>query len=112
MIPAQKLRGVKMVVQVTNTGSDLRGNQFDLAVPGGGVGLFNACEKQFHAPHDGWGRRYGGVTSEAECKQLPNMLQEACRFRFRFMRGVSCPNVKFTEIECPQELINISKCRP
>lgn len=50
-----------MVVQVTNTGSDLSKNNFDIAIPGGGVGLFNGCSNQWNAPVDGWGDRYGGV---------------------------------------------------
>lgn len=39
--------GKKMVVQATNTGGGLSdGNHFDIAIPGGGVGQFNACTKQ------------------------------------------------------------------
>ena len=37
------IAGKKFMVQATNTGSDLGAGQFDLAIPGGGVGLFNAC---------------------------------------------------------------------
>jgi hypothetical protein len=66
--------GKKMAVQITNSGSDLGSNQFDLAIHGGGVGTFNGCQKQFNAPADGWGERYGGVGSKAECKQLPAAL--------------------------------------
>lgn len=50
-----------MIVQVTNTGSDLGKNHFDIAMPGGGVGLFNGCSAQWNASVDGWGDRYGGV---------------------------------------------------
>ncbi|KAG5869047.1 hypothetical protein JTB14_031678 [Gonioctena quinquepunctata] len=65
----------KMVVQVTNAGSDLLLNQFDLAMPGGGVGLRSSCTKQWNVPADGWGERYGGVTSEAGCDELPEQLR-------------------------------------
>ena len=34
-----------MIVQATNTGGDLSEGQFDLAIPGGGVGL---CEFLIH----------------------------------------------------------------
>lgn len=35
-----------MIVQATNTGGDLAQGQFDLAIPGGGVGIcmFNECD--------------------------------------------------------------------
>jgi len=33
--------GKKMIVQATNTGGDLGNNHFDIAMPGGGVGIFN-----------------------------------------------------------------------
>jgi hypothetical protein len=36
-----------MIVQATNVGADVGEGQFDLAIPGGGVGLFNACTKQW-----------------------------------------------------------------
>jgi hypothetical protein len=48
-----------MVVQVTNTGSDLGENHFDLAIPGSGVGLFpQGCSKQFNGAR--MGNTYGG----------------------------------------------------
>lgn len=53
--------GKRMIVQATNTGADLGHNHFDIAMPGGGVGIFNACSTQYNAPTDGWGQRYGGV---------------------------------------------------
>ena len=50
-----------MIVKVTNTGSDVAGNQFDLMIPGGGVGLFNACSRQWGS--DDLGAQYGGFLS-------------------------------------------------
>jgi len=52
--------GKKMIVQATNTGGDLNSNQFDLAIPGGGVGIFNGCTTEWGAPSSGWGAQYGG----------------------------------------------------
>jgi len=68
------INGKQMVVQITNTGGDLRNNHFDIQMPGGGVGFFNGCSSQFGAPNDGWGDRYGGVKSAADCSQLPTEL--------------------------------------
>lgn len=88
-----------MIVQVTNTGHDLGYDHFDIQIPGGGVGYFNqGCIAQWNAGPNGWGgnykfannirkilsnhfsypilERYGGVSSEAQCSQLPAVLQE------------------------------------
>lgn len=100
-----------MLVQVTNTGSDLGSNQFDLAIPGGGVGIFNkGCSSQSGAPGNGWGNQYGGVNSEGECNQLPVDLQQGCKFRFRFMKGASNPDVNFEQVACPPEIVAFTGC--
>lgn len=39
--------GKTLVVQATNTGGDLGSNQFDLLIPGGGVGIYNGCTSQY-----------------------------------------------------------------
>ncbi|KAJ8951912.1 hypothetical protein NQ318_019891, partial [Aromia moschata] len=99
------LAGKSFAIQVTNTGGDLGSNQFDLAIPGGGVGIFTeGCSTQWGTPSNGWGDQYGGVASDADCSQLPEVLQPGCHFRFQFMNGVSNPQVQFTQIECPSEL--------
>lgn len=41
------ISGKKMIVQATNTGGDLGGNQFDLMIPGGGLGIFDGCTPQY-----------------------------------------------------------------
>lgn len=49
------ISGKKMIVQATNTGADLANGQFDLAIPGGGVGIYNGCTDEWGAPSSGWG---------------------------------------------------------
>nr|QCF40874.1 glycoside hydrolase family 45 protein [Diabrotica virgifera virgifera] len=106
-----QLAGKQMLVQIVNTGSDLNENQFDLQIPGGGVGIFNlGCMTQWGTGEDGWGRRYGGVSSIEECSILPEVLQPGCRFRFQFMEGVDNPKVSFQEVKCPAELVAVSAC--
>jgi hypothetical protein len=57
--PGSKLiKGKQMIVKVTNTGGDVGGSQFDLMVPGGGVGQFNACSRQWGTSD--LGAQYGG----------------------------------------------------
>lgn len=100
-----------MIVQVTNTGSDLGANQFDIAIPGGGVGIFDkGCSSQWGVPSTGWGDRYGGVSSESQCSELPSALQEGCKFRFEFMGGVSNPAVSFEQVDCPSEIVSVTGC--
>ncbi|KAJ8950370.1 hypothetical protein NQ314_007909 [Rhamnusium bicolor] len=106
------LSGKRMVVQVTNTGGDLGSNQFDLAIPGGGVGIFtDGCSSQWGAPGSGWGDQYGGVRSEADCAQLPAVYQDGCKFRFEFMENVSNPPITFEQVECPSELTSTTGCQ-
>nr|BAF57356.1 putative glycosyl hydrolase family45 [uncultured symbiotic protist of Hodotermopsis sjoestedti] len=104
------VNGKKMVVQVTNTGGDLGSNQFDLAIPGGGVGIYNGCTSQYNAGSDGWGSRYGGVSSRADCSQLPSALQGGCQFHFDWFGGADNPSVNFQEVSCPSELTGITGC--
>lgn len=100
-----------MLVQYVNTGSDLANNHFDIAIPGGGVGLFPlGCQRQWNASSHGWGDRYGGVHTKEECSELPRPLQGGCRFRFDFMEGVPNPNVTFYQVKCPPELVAITGC--
>nr|AKH90729.1 cellulase I [Batocera horsfieldi] len=105
------LQGKTMVVQITNTGGDLGSNQFDIAIPGGGVGIFTeGCSSQWGCPSSGWGDQYGGVSSESGCSELPSVLQDGCKFRFEFMQGASNPGVTFEQVECPSELVAITGC--
>ncbi|XP_057652375.1 endoglucanase-like [Diorhabda carinulata] len=107
-----QLKGKQFLVQVTNSGETLSVNQFDLDIPGGGVGIYpQGCMAQWNAPETGWGEPYGGVSSIEECDELPDVLQGGCRWRFEFMEGVSNPNVTFYQVKCPKELIDISGCQ-
>ncbi len=85
---------------------------FDLMMPGGGVGIFNGCSAQWGAPSNGWGQRYGGISSRGECSQLPAALQKGCYFRFDWFKNADNPNVEFRELpSCPSQLVSISGCK-
>ncbi|TEA22462.1 putative endoglucanase type K [Colletotrichum sidae] len=103
--------GKKLVVQATNTGGDLGQNHLDIAIPGGGVGQFNACTDQYGAPASGWGQRYGGVSSRAECDGFPEKLKAGCHWRFDWFKGADNPAVSFREVSCPAEITTKSGCR-
>ncbi|ENN80432.1 endoglucanase-like [Dendroctonus ponderosae] len=99
------LSGKTFVVQNVNTGGDLGANQFDIQIPGGGVGIFTrGCSTQWGAAESGWGQQYGGVSSDAECSELPEVLQPGCHFRFGWYENADNPQVNFEQVECPEEL--------
>lgn len=99
------------VVQVTNTGADLGNNQFDLQIPGGGVGIYNGCTSQWGAPSEGWGAQYGGVSSVSQCSELPSQLQAGCQWRFGWFQNANNPNVNFRRVQCPNSIVSKSNCR-
>lgn len=101
----------KLIVQVTNTGGDLESNHFDIQLPGGGVGYFtHGCVSQWNCPANGWGAQYGGITSESECNELPEVLQPGCHFRFNWFENADNPKVTFEQVVCPSELTSITGC--
>ncbi|CAF4575135.1 unnamed protein product [Rotaria sp. Silwood2] len=102
--------GKSMIVQIVNSGSDVSANQFDLQIPGGGVGIFNGCTSQWKSPSEGWGRRYGGVSSRQECYNLPPAIRDGCFFRFDWFKGADNPNMVYSRVQCPQELVKRTGC--
>ena len=75
------------------------------------MGLFNGCTTQWGAPEDGWGERYGGVSSREDCEALPEKLQPGCFWRFDWFGGADNPGVTFQEVECPSEITAKSGCQ-
>ncbi|KAG5870282.1 hypothetical protein JTB14_010131 [Gonioctena quinquepunctata] len=103
--------GKKMVVQVTNTGSDLYQNHFDIAIPGGGFGIFNqGCNNQWDTETNPWVDDNGSVVERSQCSMLPESLQQGCQFRFDWMQGSSNPPVEFQQVQCPAELVALTGC--
>ncbi|KAG7139744.1 putative endoglucanase type K like protein [Verticillium longisporum] len=94
----------------TNTGADLGSNHFDLAIPGGGVGIYNACTAQYNAPPNGWGDQYGGIRSRAECDAFPEALKSGCYWRFDWFLNADNPQVNFRQVSCPAALTSRSGC--
>lgn len=103
------VQGKKMLVQIINTGGDLGYNHFDLAIPGGGQGLFFGCSRQYKN-YTG-GARYGGVKNVKECYLLPRSQLAGCLWRFGWFKNAENPNVMFTRVACPKILTDISKCK-
>lgn len=83
---------------------------FLLQIPGGGVGIYNGCSAEWGAPSEGWGAQYGGVSSEADCSQLPSALQPGCKWRFEWFENADNPSVSFKQVSCPKELTAKTGC--
>ena len=109
------LNGKSMIVQVVNTGNDVDPTQFDLAIPGGGVGVYNACSNQWGKSFD-LGAQYGGFATE--CKNDPTCiknkcdtifagkpdLQAGCSWYLGWYGGADNPKLSYKEIACPQAI--------
>lgn len=136
---SEALENKIMIVQVTNTGGDLTAEgelQFDLLIPGGGVGIFDACTKQWGATADQMGKRYGGFLSACQdklgwdaphdsykgcvkkrCEDLflesgREDLMDGCRWFVDWFEAADNPNLVFKEVECPDALNNVSDMLP
>jgi hypothetical protein len=134
------LKGKHLVVMASNIGNDVAGGdaklpagQFDLMVPGGGVGAFDALSTQVNKGSDfNWGAGFGGFLTECqkntncgtegslECYQtcvkdmcdaafadagLPNLLR-GCHWFADWYMAADNPTYYIEEVECPQYLID------
>lgn len=102
---------MSMIVQAVDTGSDSGENQFELAIPGSGVGLLNACTTEWGAPKSGWGAQYGGMDYREGRDSLPDSLRGGCYWRFDWLRNADNPQVNFEKISCPIDPTDITGCR-
>lgn len=121
----QALAGKTLVVMASNIGGDVQHGQFDVMIPGGGLGMFkNGCSQM------GWGNQgteYGGLLSDCEnevgydgdllkkrkeclsrkCNEVfknDEQAKEGCMFLATWMEAAGNPNFEFKEVECPQAL--------
>ncbi|OZJ04288.1 hypothetical protein BZG36_02578 [Bifiguratus adelaidae] len=104
-----QLPGKTLIVQATNDGGDVPATNFDIQIPGGGVGLFDACTAEYNAPPGGWGAQYGGISSQTQCSQLPASLQKGCNWRFTWF--ADNPTISsISRVKCPSQLTDLSGC--
>ncbi|TFY82164.1 hypothetical protein EWM64_g1850 [Hericium alpestre] len=99
--------GKSMIVQAINAGG-ITDTDF-------GIYYYNACVAQYNAPQQGWGRQYGGVSSDAECSELPSNLQAGCHWRWKWTGGDIdewCRTTTYQQVNCPSQLTSTSGCTP
>ena len=123
----RKLQGKKLIVISSNIGYDVAGGQFDIMIPGGGVGLFNGCANILGS---NLGKTYGGFLSDCEdsvgwngtdeeiYEKRKSCLKEKCNSAFSgkaqalqgclfladWMEAAGNPLHNYEEVPCPNEL--------
>jgi hypothetical protein len=112
--PGSKLiKGKQMIVKVSNTGGDVASNQFDVMVPGGGVGQFNACSKQWGTSD--LGAQYGGFFTQCTgaysakkacardaCMKLPSgQMRDGCVWFIDWLQAADNPKFTSQSTDCP-----------
>jgi len=108
------INGKHMIVQVINNGGVAQ-DQFDLLIPGGGVGALNACDDQWGSGID-LGAQYGGW--RATCGNNATCIRDKCNAAFNgkpeLMAGCEWfigwfamadnPNFTYERIACPSAI--------
>ena len=122
------LNGKTMIVQAINIGFDVGGGQFDLLIPGGGVGAFNACSAQWGVSNSELGAQYGGFLTACKaqyggnashdtykncmrnkCESVfgsrgLNDLAAGCNWFVDWFEAADNPSLKYKEVACPAAL--------
>jgi len=122
------LNNKKMVVMVTNIGGDVDPNQFDIMIPGGGVGLFQTALPHQISQNGGpnspsLGARYGGFRGDGNSGCFANEtcirnmcdaafntpalenLKKGCYWYIDWYAMADNPRVNWTVIACPEALV-------
>jgi hypothetical protein len=118
-----------LIVQATNIGHDVGNGQFDVLIPGGGVGAFNACSYQWKS--NDLGAQYGGFLLQckqnapgashdankacvkAKCDKVfanPALseLRDACDWFVDWYEAADNPALRYAEVACPEALVKAS----
>lgn len=116
---SQQLAGQQMIVQVINIGNITSG-QFDLLIPGGGVGAeTKGCPAQWGSSTD-LGATNGGLLTE--CKDSASCLQGKCQSTFGsfpsllagcnwfagWFGAADNPQLVYKQVTCPSQLTSKS----
>ena len=122
---SQSLAGKTLIVQAINNGG-VDGTQFDLLIPGGGVGDFNACSTQWGTSD--LGEQYGGfflacqksngydyakskACAAAKCQSVFSGkadLLAGCNWFVNWFGAPDNPALKYQEVTCPAAITSLS----
>jgi len=121
------LAGKTLIVQAINIGSDVAGGQFDVLIPGRGVGMFDACSSQWGVNKADLGETYGGFLLACQKKgdrqnhagikscvmqSCMNVfeahglteLAAGCKWFVDWFQVADNPKVKYKEVACPADI--------
>jgi hypothetical protein len=124
----QALVGKKMIVMASNMGGDVGQGQFDLLVPGGGLGQSDSFSGQLGLSKSDLGANLGGFLSDcpnnnsssvaanqsclkAKCAQVfggagKEWLRAGCDFYADWLMAANNPQMTYRSVTCPAELSN------
>jgi hypothetical protein len=128
---AVALKNKRMILQAINIGYDVSGGQFDILVPGGGVGAFNGCSTQWGISNSELGAQYGGLLTDCmktagyynheeikDCLRAKNEALFKSKGLTEMAKGLDWfidwyeaadnPKLIYREVPCPQEIIDVS----
>ncbi len=131
---AVALQGKRMIVMAINIGFDVGGGQFDILVPGGGVGAFNGCSTQWGIPNSELGAQYGGLLTACNqevgyydheaiknCLRAKNdalfrsrgltQMAEGLDWFINWYEAADNPTLYYWEVPCPQALVDTSEMK-
>jgi Glycosyl hydrolase family 45 len=111
------LNGKTMIIQVINNGG-VAADQFDLLIPGGGVGALNACSSQWGSSDLGaqYGGFLGGCNGDKNCVRQKCQtifgdkpeLMEGCDWFLGWFNAADNPNFVFKQVACPAAITSDS----
>ncbi len=121
---SRAISGKQMIVQAINIGYDVNNNQFDLLIPGGGVGAYNACSTQWGI--NDLGKQYGGFLGQckdslgysASLSQYKSCVTDwcnrvfsnkadllaGCKWFVDWFQVADNPNIRFQQTACPSAI--------
>jgi hypothetical protein len=131
--PHNAIRGKTLIVMSSNIGGDVHDGQFDVMIPGGGVGLYDSFSSQIGVSKSQLGQQYGGLLADCvndldsrnnwngaalaeyqtclrnKCNSVfgsknANLLN-GCLFYANWAMAANNPTLLYKEVQCPQELI-------
>ncbi len=113
---SKAIAGKSMVVQAINVGGDVSSGQFDIMVPGGGVGAFDGCSRQWGTSD--LGAQYGGFVTTCNgdkacvlqmCESVfsgsgKSDLLAGCQFYVEWFQAANNPKLRYKQVSCPAAL--------
>ncbi len=107
------IRNKKLIVMISNIGYDVQQGNFDIMIPGGGVGAFSGCRQMGISCA---GAQYGGLLTtcngdkscliqKCNSEYTNTNLKNGCLFLANWLDAADNPHHSFKQVVCPSELM-------